>query len=241
MYASQILSAGKKLYLICDGETCAARGISLTDFVMGAARGGAKTIQYRHKNISAAVYAENTAPLAKIAAAAHATLIVNDHAELAEQFQLPLHLGQEDTVPQQLSVPYGRSTHSLAELEIALRAIPGPDYIALGTMFPSTTKTGVATNQHLVAEYIRLTPLPLVLIGGITLDNVADLPRSESIYYAVIGDAFRFGATAADIEKYTRLWLPPTGQSQPDCQTSKSANIFFCSAANGISRDGTLS
>lgn len=206
MPASRILSATNRLYLICDGETCAARGITLTDFMTGASRGGAKIIQYRHKNISPAVYAQNLAPLVKITTATGATLIVNDHAQIAEQLQLPLHLGQEDNLPDKLTVAYGRSTHSLAELSIALLAKPAPDYIALGTMFPSGTKTDVATNRNLVKQYIHLTDLPLVLIGGITLDNVRELPHGERIFYAVIGDAFRFGATAAGIEKYARAF-----------------------------------
>lgn len=207
MRASRILSDENKLYLICDGETCAERGISSADFVTGAVRGGAKTIQYRHKNISAAAYAHNISPLAEIAAAAGATLIVNDHAEVAEQLQLPLHLGQDDMLPKNSRTPYGRSTHSRSELEIALAANPAPDYVALGTMFPSGTKKDVATNRGLVQEFIRVTDLPLVLIGGITLDNVAELPRSERIFYAVIGDAFRFGATAAGIRQYISHWL----------------------------------
>lgn len=208
MPTSQILSGNSKLYLICDGETCAACGITARDFVSAATRGGAKTIQYRHKGISAEAYAQNLAPLVKIASAAGAALIVNDHAGVAEHLRLPLHLGQEDVLPGKLTVPYGRSTHSLSELEIALSAHPSPDYIALGTMFPSGTKTDVATNRNLVEEYIRLTDLPLVLIGGITSDNARELPHSERIFYAVIGDAFRFGATVEGIEKYARLWMP---------------------------------
>jgi len=202
MDASGILSANQSLYLICDGETCEKRGIPLADFVTGAINGDCKTIQYRHKGISARQYETNLLPLVELCRSAGTSLIVNDHAALAEKYALPLHLGQEDVLPPQLTVPYGRSTHGFAELALALKADPSPTYIALGTMFPSPTKPDVATNRHLVAEYLTRTSLPLVLIGGITLDNVHELPRSERIFYAVIGDAFRFGATKAGIEKY---------------------------------------
>ena len=208
MPASRILPRDSNLYLICDGETCAMRGLAPVDFFAAAAKAGTRVIQYRHKNISQESYAHNLGPLLKTASDCGTTLIVNDHAEVAERFSLPLHLGQDDVVPKALRVPYGRSTHSLAELEIALAAKPGPDYVALGTMFPSGTKTNVATNRNLVADYLRLTDLPLVLIGGITVDNMAELPRAERIYYAVIGDAFRFGNAPADIEKYARAWHP---------------------------------
>ncbi len=206
MHASGILSEGHHLYLICDGETCAKRGITLADFVTGATQGGCRTIQYRHKGISAREYEANLLPLVDICRAAGTSLVVNDHAALAEKHALPLHLGQEDALPAGLSVPYGRSTHGFDELALALAAEPKPAYIALGTMFPSPTKPDVATNRHLVAEYLTRASLPLVLIGGITLENVHELPNHKRVYYAVIGDAFRFGAKKADIEKYVQNW-----------------------------------
>lgn len=190
------------LYLICDGETCERHRLPAVDFIRSAAAAGVKIFQYRHKNISAAQYEENL--LSLLPMVRQAKLIVNDHAEIAIRHNLPLHLGQEDLLPGQLSVPYGRSTHNLAELDSALAYKPTPAYVALGTMFASGTKPDVATNRSLIADYRERTALPLVLIGGITLDNVSELPHAEDIYYAVISDAFRFGATAQGIEKYVR-------------------------------------
>lgn len=204
MHTSRILSASNHLYLICDGELCAAKGISLADYVTGALKGDCKTIQYRHKGISAREYEQNLLALIPRCAAAGAKLIVNDFAELAQKHALPLHLGQDDALPANLTVPYGRSTHSLTELDWALGANPAPDYVALGKMFDSATKPDVANNRQLVNEYLKRTDLPLVLIGGITLDNVHELPQSERIHYAVIGDAFRFGVNSAGIAKFVR-------------------------------------
>ncbi len=202
--ASGIFMPGHALYLICDGQTCGTRGIALSDFVAAALEGDCQLIQYRHKNISAREYEQNLLPLAALCREAGANLIVNDHADLAEKHALPLHLGQDDFLPRDLSVAYGRSTHSLAELAKALEAKPAPTYFALGTMFPSPTKPDVATNRHLIAEYRERASLPLVLIGGITLDNMRELPQSETIFYAVISDVFRFGATNSAIKKYVR-------------------------------------
>ena len=188
------------LYLLCDGETCERHRMPPVDFIRSAADAGVKTFQYRHKNTSAAQYEENLLRLLPLVP--QATLIVNDHAEIAARHQLPLHLGQDDNLPADLTVLYGRSTHSLAELEVALSCRPAPYYIALGTMFASATKPEVGTNRSLIADYRKRTQLPLVLIGGISLDNVIELPRADDIFYAVIGDAFRFGATSAGIKKY---------------------------------------
>lgn len=207
MHASGILSENHRLYLICDGETCTQRGITLANFVTGATQGGCRTIQYRHKGISAREYETNLLPLMEICRRAGASLVINDHAALAEAHELPLHLGQEDALPHGLRVPYGRSTHGFDELKIALEANPAPVYIALGTMFPSPTKPDVATNRNLVAEYLTRTSLPLVLIGGITLENVHELPKHARVHYAVIGDALRFGANKQGIARYVECFL----------------------------------
>ncbi len=200
MAASPLMPGCGNLYLICDGETCERQRMTLWDFVRSAQDAGVKNLQYRHKNISPVQYEENLLRMLRLAP--KVTLIVNDHAAIAARHRLPLHLGQDDILPADLRVPYGRSTHSLAELEYALACNPPPAYVALGTMFASATKPEVATNRSLIADYRKRTQLPLVLIGGITLDNVRELPRAHDIFYAVIGDAFRFGASSAGVRKY---------------------------------------
>lgn len=176
----------------------------LVDFVRSATEAGVKILQYRHKGISPDKYEANLQQLLPFCE--NNTLVINDHAAIAERYHLPLHIGQADTLPADLRVPYGRSTHSLAELEAALNYRPAPSYIALGAMFASPTKPEVAPNRALIAEYRKRTPLPIVLIGGITLDNVRDLPRADDIFYAILSDAFRFGATSAGIKKYVEAF-----------------------------------
>jgi len=207
--ASQILSGANKLYLILDGEMCAAHGIEREDFLEGAIRGGAQVVQYRHKGISADSYEKNLLKLADICKG-RATLIVNDHALLAETHSLPLHVGQEDIFPTTLKISYGRSTHSIAELEFALAQKPAPSYIALGTMFASPTKPEIESRQQLLPAYLDRTDLRLVLIGGITIENVGLLPQSERIAYAVISDAFRFGAKQTKVAQFVRAFLERT-------------------------------
>jgi thiamine-phosphate diphosphorylase len=202
--ASSLIPGCGNLYLICDGETCERHHMPLGEFIRSVVGAGVKIVQYRHKNISAAQYEENLLQILPLLR--DTILIVNDHAEIAMRHNLTLHLGQDDTLPPELPVPYGRSTHSLGELDDALSCNPAPAYIALGTMFASRTKPDVATNRHLVAEYLQRTSLPLVLIGGITLDNVGQLPKEERVYYAMISDVFRYGATPRAIAQYVRLF-----------------------------------
>ncbi|HRP69323.1 MAG TPA: thiamine phosphate synthase [Turneriella sp.] len=206
MMANLFKNAPSSLYLIMDGEACAARGIALDDFLVGALEGGAWLIQYRHKNIDTELYEKNLQRFLPLCVQHHTHLIVNDHAALAEKFNLPLHIGQEDFLPPNLSVPYGRSIHNMDELSTVLSAQPAASYIALGSMFTSPTKPEVKPMRAIAPMVLEEIEVPLVLIGGISLDNASRLPRSERVFYAIITDTFRFGSTRADIRRYVESW-----------------------------------
>ncbi len=143
------------------------------------AAAGARLIQLRNKTLSgAALQAEIRAALA--AAARHGcALVVNDHWQAAMAAEAPwVHLGQEDLDSADLAairrhgLRLGLSTHDEPELQRALAC--RPDYIALGPIYPTTLKAMRFAAQGL--ERIgtwkrRLGDLPLVAIGGITLER----------------------------------------------------------------------
>lgn len=211
-YMSANLFAKTKtaLYLIMDAEACAARGIKLHDFFQGAVDGGVGIIQYRHKNVGVDLYEKNLQEFFGECKKRKITLILNDHATLAEKYGLPLHIGQTDFLPPNLAVPYGRSVHSMDELSVALSGNPKPSYIALGSMFVSATKPELPPVRVLAPIVLEKIDIPLVLIGGISLENASRLPHSNRVFYAIIGDAFRFGATRNGIERYVQSWLNRT-------------------------------
>ncbi|WP_108501732.1 thiamine phosphate synthase [Paracoccus indicus] len=108
-----------------------------------------------------------------------ATLVVNDHWQIAiDEGADWLHLGQEDLDHADLpairraGLRLGLSTHDHAELEWALAC--NPDYIALGPVYPTILKKMRWHQQGLerVTEWKRLIgPIPLVAIGGFTVDR----------------------------------------------------------------------
>jgi thiamine-phosphate pyrophosphorylase len=197
-------STRNPLYLICDGQVCRARRVAPLDFISAALTAGVSVIQYRDKVLTSAEYENAVVAMKPIFEQYAAQLVVNDHADIAQKHALIAHLGQSDLLPSTLSVPYGRSTHNLSELGVALEGKPPPSYIALGTMFKSPTKPGVSSALEIFPEVAAATQLPLVLIGGITLDNVGKLPREKRIWYAVISDSFRYGNTSSGVAKYCR-------------------------------------
>jgi len=102
-----------------------------------------------------------------------------------------LHLGQDDLPPAEARriIPFdmliGCSTHSTAE---AVRAqANGADYVALGSIYPTTSKE----KYKLVGtETLRRTrskvSVPLIAIGGINHTNVPEVMKAGAECAAVI-------------------------------------------------------
>ena len=144
-------------------------------------------------------------------AAGGAQLIVNDYWEiaLAEACDF-VHLGQSDLAGADLGalrrrgVRLGISTHDREELERALRA--EPDYIALGPIYPTLLKVMPWEPQGLgrIGEWKRrIGSIPLVAIGGLTLERLAGVFAAGADVAAVVSDILRNG----DPEARTRQWL----------------------------------
>jgi thiamine-phosphate pyrophosphorylase len=109
----------------------------------------------------------------------NAKLFINDYWELAiEKGAYGVHLGQEDlddadiTAIKKAGLRLGISTHIDYEIERALSV--KPSYIALGPIYPTTTKDMPWDPQGLVKlkSLVATTDLPVVAIGGINLDRI---------------------------------------------------------------------
>jgi len=146
-----------------------------------------------------------------LCAAAGVQLIVNDHWEiaLAEDCDF-VHLGQGDLAQADLGalrrarIRIGISTHDHAELERALAA--QPDYVALGPIYPTLLKVMPWEPQGLerIGEWKRrIGPIPLVAIGGLTLERLAGVFAAGADVAAVVTDIVR----NRDPEARTREWL----------------------------------
>jgi thiamine-phosphate pyrophosphorylase len=143
---------------------------------------------------------------------AGATLIVNDRADIARLADAGgVHVGQDDLAPaavRRLLGPdrvVGLSTHSIAQLDAAV-AQP-IDYVAIGPVFGTASKnTGYdAVGLRLVeAAAARARPrgLPVVAIGGITLDCATDVIAAGASAVAVISDLLVIGDPRARVREY---------------------------------------
>jgi thiamine-phosphate pyrophosphorylase len=143
-----------------------------------------------------------------------AKLVVNDYWRQAIDAGCDfIHLGQGDLATADLcairraGIKFGVSTHDEAELFRALET--GPDYIALGPIYPTILKAMAFAPQGLprTTEWKKkIGKLPLVGIGGITLERAAGVLQAGADSAAVVTDISRNG----DPEQRARDWVKAT-------------------------------
>lgn len=178
------------LYPILDTALLARHGHSLIDALQASIDGGADWIQVRHK----ADFDRDFLVILEACAKRKPDLILNDRADYAALFGLGLHVGQDDLPPIEArriigpTARLGLSTHNAQQLEVA--SVAPVDYIAIGPIFATQTKD----NPDPVVGLQRFQcPLPLVAIGGITLENAPSVLSMGIEKVAVI----------------SALWQPP--------------------------------
>ncbi len=156
---------------------------------------GVKTIQLRLKDTPGDERKRQIETGLQICRQYDATLIVNDHwreaIDLGARF---IHLGQEDLAAADLAairaarLQLGVSTHSHEELETALAV--GPDYVALGPIRETKLKKMKWQPQGLerLREWVETAPVPVVAIGGITLEFAPKVRKTGVAAIAVVTD-----------------------------------------------------
>ncbi|WP_167142594.1 thiamine phosphate synthase [Pseudomonas sp. OTU750018] len=196
------------LYAITDSELLKGK---LLPYVEAALKGGATLLQYRDKSSDEARRLREAEALRELCNRYGAALIINDDAELAARLGVGLHLGQGDgslSVARALlgrKAIIGGTCH--AQLELAEAAAKeGASYVAFGRFFNSNTKPGVpAADAELLTAAKAKINLPIVAIGGVTLDNAPELIAHGASMVAVVHGLF--GAdSAAEVEHRARAF-----------------------------------
>lgn len=175
---------------------------------------GVTFVQLRAKDLSEDETRAEIARAQAACAAAGATLVVNDHWQLAiEEGCDFVHLGQEDlddadvAAIRDAGVRLGISTHDVPELDRALAL--APDYVALGPVYATKLKSMRFGPQGLerVAEWKRrVGDMPLVAIGGFTIDRAPGAFRAGADVVSVVTDI----TLDPDPEAKVRAWLEAT-------------------------------
>ena len=187
-----------RLYAVCDADVCAQAGWTLIDVAAACMDGGATLLQLRAKHASSSTFLADTERVMIRAAAARATIIVNDRADVARLAGAHgVHVGQGDLAPaavRQVVGPealVGLSTHNTEQLTAAVQE--PVQYVAIGPVFGTATKDTGYTPVGLdavrrAAAIAGDAHVPVVAIGGITVDRASDVLQAGATAVAVISD-----------------------------------------------------
>src|SRR5260370_15047872 len=180
-------------------------------WVARLAKLGVGTVQLRTKDLDDGAALQIVTDALAVVKDTPTKLVVNDYWRAAAVAGAKhLHLGQEDLAAADLAairdggLTLGLSTHEDTELETALRA--KPDYIALGPIFPTTLKSMRVAPQGIpkITEWKkRVGKIPLVAIGGIKLEQAAEIFAAGADSIAVVSDVTQ----NADPDARVRAWL----------------------------------
>ncbi|HZY65053.1 MAG: thiamine phosphate synthase [Actinomycetota bacterium] len=165
----------------------------LADRVAAAVRGGVDIVQLRDKRATREELLPLAEELKEVCDREGAVFTVNDDPELARLCGAAgVHLGQEDEAieeARELLGPDAIIGLSAGSVEEARRAVEeGADYLGVGTVFATPTKTDTeVSGLALVEEVAREDPpVPWFAIGGIDLENAPEVAAAGAPGFAVV-------------------------------------------------------
>lgn len=162
-------------YLVTDRQLMSCD--SLTEAVEQAILGGCTMIQLREKELSSLEFYNQAVAVKQVTDKYHIPLIINDRIDIAMAVQATgVHIGQHDLPAAAVrkvigeNMLLGVSASSIAEAIQAQQ--DGADYLGVGAMFPTGTKTDADSVSMEELQKIRAAvSLPIVVIGGINKGN----------------------------------------------------------------------
>jgi len=169
---------------------------TLAEQIEDALKGGATIIQLREKNLDEASFVEEAIEICELCHRYNVPLIINDDVDVALKSGADgVHVGIEDMpvaevrkrVPADFII--GATCKTVEQAKIAEAA--GADYMGVGAVFPSPTKTNAIriTNDQL-REIVSAVSIPAVAIGGISRKNVLEIAGSKVSGVAVVSAIF---------------------------------------------------
>lgn len=179
---------------------------TLYEQVEAALKGGVTCVQLREKEMDETAFLQEAKDICALCHRYGVPFIVNDNVDVAIACQADgIHVGQEDMAAGEVrrrvgdTMLLGVSVHTVEEARRAVRN--GADYLGLGAVFPTSTKTDVdqMTNETLRA-ICDAVDVPVVAIGGINRGNLLKLSGSGVDGVALVSAIF----SAEDIEDTCR-------------------------------------
>ena len=187
--------------------------MSLYEQVEAALKNGATCIQLREKDLDEADFLKEAKDIAALCRKYNVPFIVNDNVEIAVACNADgIHVGQEDMEAADVrkrvgdKMIIGVSAHTVEEAIKAQKH--GADYLGLGAVFSTSTKTDVDVMSYETLKAIcSAVDIPTVAIGGISKNNIMKLRGSGVDGVAVVSAIFGAedpGAATAELLKASK-------------------------------------
>ncbi len=199
-----IVKRAMLLYAITDRSWLGEQ--TLYQQVEAALKGGASCLQLREKELAYRDFLVEAKQLKPLCQQYKVPFIINDNVKLAIDCNADgIHIGQSDMDAKQVRAMIGEDKIigvSAKTLQQALKAErDGADYLGVGAVFATATKDDAETiDKAIIKQICDAVSIPVVAIGGINLENIAQLAGSGVNGIAVISAIF----AADDIEAASR-------------------------------------
>ncbi|MEM6561936.1 MAG: thiamine phosphate synthase [Planctomycetota bacterium] len=169
--------ADVRVYVLITESVCKRPWREVAEAAIAA---GAECVQLREPTLPTRELVERARWLAERCATADVAFVVNDRADVAKAVaDAGVHVGQSDLSASDarnivgVDRLVGVSTHNVEQVRAAVDA--GADYVGVGPVFPSATKPREFLPGLAFARQAAAHPLPTVAIGGITIENAAEV------------------------------------------------------------------
>ncbi len=167
------------LYLVTDRRLMSSQTIE--ESVGAAVAGGVSVVQLREKDCTSREFYELAVRVKKITAPKNVPLIINDRIDICLAADADgVHLGQKDVPCAEARRILGADKLigvSAALLEEACQAqADGADYLGVGAVFPTETKSDTRpVTVEIIREIRKAVTIPFVVIGGVNEENIGKL------------------------------------------------------------------
>ncbi len=205
------------LYLVTDSAIAASAGHSLAEVVAAGVAGGVTAVQVREKHASTDQLLDVLGTVAAVLPAG-VPLIVNDDVEafLAARADgiavAGVHVGQDDDPPEDVRAAIGPDAvlgfSAASAAEIAAVDPSVVDHIGIGALHGTATKPDAPAALGLAGlrERARLSAVPAVAIGGVTVDDAGALHGSGLAGLAVVSGICAAADPEAAARAYRAAW-----------------------------------
>ena len=194
-------------------------GRKLKDDVEKAILGGATMIQLREKNLSTEDFIKEALEIKEVCKKYDIPFIINDSLEVFLAVDADgIHVGQNDLSADIVRKKIGPnkilgvSAETVSEALLAEKM--GADYLGVGTIFSTSTKLdAINVTKEELARISYSVNIPVVAIGGITLDNIKELKNTMISGISVVSAIFKeediVKATSNLLKEVNKLFFNP--------------------------------